>query len=134
MHRPNNLVESDAREAMDDDPRLNDRRIVVQADDGRVTLTGAVDTYPEVEFATQAVRNVMGVKSIDNQLLVGPVGEAIADDELARVAREALDRDRLVPHGSVKVSVAGGFVTLTGEVRRHFQRQAAQHTAGRVPG
>ncbi len=47
MHRPNNLVESDAREAMDYDPRLDDSRIVAKASHGRVTLNGTVDTYPK---------------------------------------------------------------------------------------
>jgi osmotically-inducible protein OsmY len=134
MHRPNNLVESDAREAMDYDPRLNETRIVVAAADGRVTLTGVVDTYPEVELAARDVRNVMGVKAIDNQLMVGLVGAAIDDYELAAASRAALDTDRLVPHGAVEVAVAGGWVTLTGDVRRHFQRQAAHHAVGRVPG
>jgi osmotically-inducible protein OsmY len=30
--------------------------------------------------------------------------------------------------------VTDGWVTLTGEVRHHYQRQAARHTVGRVPG
>jgi osmotically-inducible protein OsmY len=134
MHRPNNLVEPDVREAMDDDPRLNDSRIVVKADDGCVTLSGAVDTYPEIDFATEDTRKVMGVKAIDNQLLVGPIGDAITDSEIAVASRQALDNDQLVPHGSIEVAVADGWVTLSGEVRRHFQRQAAQHAVGRVPG
>ena len=60
MHRPNNLVESDIRESLDYDPRLNDSRIVVKADDGRVSLSGAVDTYPEVELAARDARYAMG--------------------------------------------------------------------------
>jgi osmotically-inducible protein OsmY len=134
MHRPNNLVESDIREALDYDPRLNDGRIIVKADDGCVTLSGAVATYPEVELAARDARYAMGVKAIDNQLVVGLIGDAIADLDLAAAAREALDRDRMVPHGSVQVRVADGWVTLTGEVRHHFQRQAAHHAVGRVPG
>jgi osmotically-inducible protein OsmY len=134
MHRPNNLVESDIREALDYDPRLNDSRIIVKADDGRVTLSGAVDTYPEMELAARDARYAMGVKSIDNQLMVGLVGDAAADIDVAAAAREALDRDRMVPHGSVQVGVSDGWVTLTGEVRHHFQRQAAHQAVGRVPG
>ena len=134
MHRPKNLVESDIRESLDYDPRLNDSRIVVKADDGRVTLSGAVDTYPEVELAARDARYAMGVKAIDNQLLVGLIGDALADDDLAAAAREALDHDRVVPHGSVRVAVADGWVTLTGEVRHHFQRQVAHQAVGRVPG
>ena len=134
MHRPNNLVESDIRESMDYDPKLNDSRIIVKAKDGRVTLSGAVDTFPERELAERDARYAMGVKAIENQLVVGLVGDAIADRDVTAAAREALDRDQIVPHGSVQVSVADGWVLLTGEVRRHFQRQAAQHTVGRVPG
>jgi osmotically-inducible protein OsmY len=134
MHRPNNLVESDIRESMDYDPRLNDSRIVVKADSGRVTLSGAVDTYPEVELAERDARYAMGVKAVDNQLVVGPIGDAIADLAVAAAAQEALDHDQTVPHGSVQVTVNDGWVTLQGEVRRHFQRQAARHAVGRVPG
>jgi osmotically-inducible protein OsmY len=134
MHRPNNLMESDIREALDYDPRLNDSRIVVKADDGRVTLSGAVETYPEVELAARDARYAMGVKAIDNQLVVGLMGDVIADVEVAAAAREALDRDRIVPHGSVQVIVENGWVVLTGEVRHHFQRQAAHHAVGRAPG
>jgi osmotically-inducible protein OsmY len=66
--------------------------------------------------------------------VVGLVGDAIADLDVAGSAQEALERDRVVPAGSVQVRVADGWVTLTGEVRHHFQRQAAHHTVGRVPG
>lgn len=134
MHRPNNLVESDVREALDYDPGLNATRITVKAEDGCVTLSGAVETYPEVERAAKAARYAMGVKAIDNQLAVGPIADAIADLEVAVAAREALDRNRWVPRGSVQVKVADGWVTLTGEVRHQFLRQAADHAVGRVPG
>ena len=67
MHRPNNLVESDVREALDYDPRLNDSRIIVKAENGRVTLSGAVDTFPEVELAARDARYAMGAKAIDNK-------------------------------------------------------------------
>ena len=87
-----------------------------------------------MELAARDARYAMGVKAIDNQLVVGLVGDAIADLDVAAAAREALDHDRMVPHGSVQVSVADGWVTLTGEVRHHFQRQAAHHAVGRVPG
>lgn len=134
MHRPNHLVESDIRESMDYDPRLNDSRVIVKADDGRVTLSGAVDSFPERELAERDARYAEGVKTIDNQLVVGLVGDSIADRDVAAAARDALDRDQVVPHGSVQVSVADGWILLSGEVRHHFQRQAARHTVGRVPG
>jgi osmotically-inducible protein OsmY len=77
---------------------------------------------------------VGGVKGLDNQLLVGLVGDAVTDAEIAVAASNALDADRLVPKGSVFVDVLEGMVTLTGEVRHQFQRKAAEFAVRRVDG
>jgi osmotically-inducible protein OsmY len=134
MHKPNDLLERDVREELGWDPDLNDSRIVVKADDGRITLSGAVDTFADVEKASDDAKTVSGVKAIDNELLVGLAGAAITDGEIAAKCSSALDNDRLVPHGAVSAGVIDGVVDLTGEVRHHFQRKAAEHAVGRVPG
>ena len=134
MHKPNNLLESDVQEELDWDPRFDNSRVVVKADDGDVTLTGTVDTFYDTILATQDAQSVGGVKSVDNELLVGLVGAAITDTDIADKCREALDRDRFVPKGAVSVAVVDGWVTLSGEVRRHYQRQAAHHAVSRVDG
>jgi len=134
MHKPNFLLEEDVRESLDWDPMLDDSRVVVTADDGRVILSGAVATFGEVERAAMDVHGVDGVKALDNELMVGLIGAAIADSDIAAAGAAALDDDRLVPKGSVHATVDDGYVTLTGEVRRHFQRRAAEHTVGRVAG
>jgi osmotically-inducible protein OsmY len=134
MHKPNNLLEEDVREELEWDPYLNDSRIVVKAHDGEVTLTGTVDTYSDLLEATDDTWTVGGVVSVDNELLVGLVGAAITDVDVALACDAALDADRFVPHGSVAATVVDGWVTLTGQVRRHFQRLAAKHAVGRVSG
>jgi len=134
MHKPNMLLESDVREELDWDPQLDDTRIVVAADDGKVTLTGSVPTYFETTRATDDVHLVGGVTGIDNQLLVGPLGAAVTDAQLAVAAAAALDADKFVPKGGVKAAVVGGWVTLDGDVRHHFQRQAAEHAVGTLDG
>jgi osmotically-inducible protein OsmY len=134
MHKPNQWLEADVRDSLDWDPQLDDSRIVVGADDGRVTLSGSVPTYFEVALATDDTGAVGGVTAIENQLLVGLVGDAITDAELAAASADALDNDRFVPKGAVTADVLEGFVTLTGQVRHHFQRMAAEHAVGRVDG
>jgi len=134
MHKPNNLLEMDVVDELDWDPYLNDSRIIVKAKDGHVTLTGVVGSYSELLEATEDAWSVGGVTAIDNELMVGLVGEAIADADIAAGCVAALDADRFVPHGAVTVDVLDGWVTLSGQVRRHFQRQAAKHAAGKVPG
>jgi osmotically-inducible protein OsmY len=132
MKKPNNLLEMDVREELDWDPFLDDGRIAVAANDGRVTLTGTVETYSEMLEASDAAWSVGGVIAVDNQLLVGLVGAAITDAELAAGCIAALDADRFVPHGAVRVAVVDGWVTLSGQVRRHPQRLAARLAVGRV--
>jgi osmotically-inducible protein OsmY len=134
MHKLNNLLEKDVKEQLDWDPALDDSRIMVKADDGRIILSGAVDTFADVEWASQDAKAVGGVTAVDNQLLVGAAGAAITDADIAAHCATALDDDRFVPHGAVNVAVIDGLVTLTGQVRHHFQRQAAEHAVGRVPG
>jgi osmotically-inducible protein OsmY len=134
MHKPNQWLDADVRDSLDWDPQLDDSRIVVSADDGRVMLSGSVSTYFDVARAADDTGAVGGVTSIDNQLLVGLLGDAITDAELATACAAALDSDRFVPKGAVTADVLEGYVTLTGQVRRHFERMAAEHAVGRVDG
>jgi len=134
MQRPNNLIERDVREDLAWDPLVNDSQIIVKASDGRITLTGAVDSYREWLEASADARSVKGVTYVDNELLVGLVGEALADDEVAVRCSDALDADRFVPHGAVTVDVVDGWVTLGGRVRHHFQRMAAKHAVSHIAG
>jgi osmotically-inducible protein OsmY len=134
MHEPNLLLQSDVQEELDWDPQVDHSRIVVKADDGRVTLSGSVPTYVEMLRAADDARAVVGVTNVDNELLVGLAGEAIDDAEVAAASAAALDADKLVPRGAVHADVLNGYVTLTGRVRHHYQRQAAKHAVSRVKG
>ena len=134
MHKPNHILESDVEEELDWDPLFDNSRVIVKAHDGNVTLTGAVDTYYDTILAADDTWSVGGVKSVDNELLVGLVGAEIADADVAANCLDALDRDRLVPKGAVSVTAVDGWVTLSGEVRRHYQRRAAHQAVSRVDG
>jgi osmotically-inducible protein OsmY len=134
MHKPNNILESDVRDELDWDPRFDDSRVDVKANGGVVTLTGDVNSYYDSTIAADDAWGIGGVVSVDNQLMVGLVGDGVADADLASACLDALDRDRQVPKGAVSVSAVDGWVTLTGEVRHHFQRQAANFAVSRVSG
>ena len=134
MPKPDNLLEKDVRDEFGWDPVLDATRIVVKADHGKVSLTGVVPTYNETVLAEEDAWRIGGVTAVDNQLLVGTSGGTIADEDIAADCVIALDNERLVPHGSVRVIVTDGWVTLNGEVRHHFQRRAAAHAVRRVDG
>ena len=91
-------------------------------------------TLYEANLAEQDARSVKGVKAVDNDLLVGPVGEDIADADLASSCAAALEADRFVPDGAISLDVHEGHVTLKGDVRHHYERQAAELAVIRVRG
>ena len=134
MHKPNNILKLDIEDELAWDPQVDPTRIVVSADDGKVTLTGAVPSLYQVTRAGEDATLVGGVKVLDNQLLVGLLGDAITDAQIAADSMAALDGDSFVPNGSVTVDVRDGWLTLGGEVRHHFQRQAAEHAVRKVDG
>ncbi len=134
MHKPDGLVADNVRDALDWDNAVDDVRIMVQVKEGKVTLSGAVHTYAEVLMAVEDTKHVKGVRDIDNQLLVGPAGEAVTDAVLLEACEKALDGDPFVPKGAVSVAVRDGWVTLTGDVRHHYQRDAAEHAVSRQQG
>lgn len=134
MNKPNNILEHEVRDELDWDPYLNASRVTVKADAGKIVLSGVVYSYPESIHAEDDAWSVKGVTDVEDRLLVGALGEAIADAELARECVEALEADDLVPKGSVTVEVGQGWVTMYGRVRHHFQKMAAKHDIGRIKG
>ena len=134
MHKPNNLLKLDVNSELSWDPYLDSSRITVSTNDGKVTLSGAVDTYYDSLLASEDAWSVGGVSTVDNDLMVGPVGEVLADVAIAAKCDAALDADRFVPEGAVAADVIDGWVTLSGKVRSHFQRRAAEFATRRVDG
>ncbi|MGO8724418.1 MAG: BON domain-containing protein [Acidimicrobiales bacterium] len=134
MNKPKSLLARDVSDELTWDPLLDGRRILVEANDGRITLTGAVDTYFDLIRASEDAESVRGVKDVDNLLLVGPLGEVIADASIAADCKAALDADRFVPAGAVTPQVTDGWVTLSGHVHRHYQRRAAERAVEKLKG
>jgi osmotically-inducible protein OsmY len=134
MHKSDVLLEADVQDELDWDSRLDDARVIVKASGGDVTLSGAVDTYYDTTLAAEDAWSVSGVKSVDNQLLVSLVGDSFVDTTVAADCVEALDRDPLVPMGAVSLSVANGWVTLTGQVNHQHERKAAENAVAGVAG
>jgi osmotically-inducible protein OsmY len=134
MHKGNSLLEMDVRDELAWDPILDDSRIDVIANDGRVTLSGAVPTYYQSILAGEDAWSVAGVSSVDNELLVGTLGETIADAAIAAACAAALEANSLVPEGSVSVEVTHGWVTLQGSVEYYYQREEAVYAVRRVTG
>ena len=53
-----------------DDPKLSSLGVTTTVVDGKVTLMGSVQSAADKNLAERVVRNVKGVKSVDNQITV----------------------------------------------------------------
>lgn len=107
-------------------PSITAANIGVAAKDGVVTLTGHVENYAQKRQAELATGRVKGVKAIAEELEVRlPFTIKRDDSAIAAAAIDRLSWDVSVPPDAVKVKVESGWVTLTGEVDWHYQKEAA---------
>lgn len=104
--------------------------IEVLADNGVITLTGAVVSHWERIIAEDAARGAAGVAGVQNQLEVRPQADG-DDDALARDIRAALAYTRGVRESAIDVVVRDGAVRLTGRVGDEEERTAAEAVARR---
>jgi len=58
----------------------------------------------------------------------------LSDEELASMAQSALSWNLTLPFGAVKANASAGWLTLSGEVLWHYQRQDAEECVRHLPG
>ena len=122
-------------EELEYEPSLDAAHIVVAVEKGVVTLTGHVASFAQKQTATTAVQRISGVRAIAEEIEVRyPFEKKIADDEIAKRALDILGWDSIVPARAIQVLVRNGWVTLTGDVDWHFQKQSAEDDIRKLSG
>jgi len=108
------------------------------ADDGTVTLTGAVTRPTLKSDAERAIKGIEGIEKISNQIDVLPLSP---DDDRIRLAtyraiygHEALSLYAVRAVPPIHIIVKGGHVTLEGVVARDMDKNVANIQAQSVPG
>jgi osmotically-inducible protein OsmY len=119
---------------LDWNPRINSTRIGVAVDHGTVTLSGEVDTYPEKYLAEKTVLATRGILAVAEEMTVRSTWGEATDTDIAREATEALERAIDVPKDSIKVAVRDHYITLSGPVTWHYQREAAHRAVRYLRG
>ena len=129
------ILERAALRALDLEPSVELSRIRVTVRDGVATLTGDVETRAQKLVAKCRVEDVPGVREVIDDLKVCPSKksqrgfEHIGDDVL-----NALFWDLAVPADRVSVKCENGWVTLTGEVERPYQKSCAEADVRKTRG
>ena len=117
------------------DPSVTAAHIGVTADRGVVSLSGHVDSYGEKHAAETATRRVKGVKAVVEGLEVRlPSDHHFNDDDIAKAALDRLAWHVVDPDYKVSIKVENGWLTLTGQVEWHFQKEATESEIRRLPG
>jgi len=128
-------LEKAVMDALADNRRVHADEIAVQAIDGAVILRGTVGSLVQQVEAARTARRVLGVRNVEDQLQVRPMGpdERADADTKAAVLAALIDDDDL--HAAdIDVKANDGTVTLSGLVEFARSRDRAERVALGVAG
>lgn len=106
-------------------------KIRVLVEDGCVTLGGEVEWHYQRRACEDSVRNLLGVKSVANQVVVRP--KFTPADVEAKI-ESALQRQAQREARQIEILANGSEVTLRGTVHSWAERRAAEGAAWSAPG
>ncbi len=134
-------------------------RVVIEAKDGTVTLTGAVDTIRDKATVEQVVAHTNGVKNVVNHVTVNApvlpvpdepfeeravraeaasngerIGPSSEDARIYHAVRRQLVKHEATPKRAIFVDVVDGDVTLRGTIFTTSARDEAVASARKVEG
>lgn len=105
--------------------------VKIMVEDGWITLSGELEQGYQRLAAENALRNLMGVKGISNQIAVKP---SVTPKDVKGKIEAALQRRAHAETKAITVLVEGNQVTLTGHVRSWSERYAALQAAASTAG
>jgi osmotically-inducible protein OsmY len=106
-------------------------RVKVKVEDGWITLTGEVGWNFQREAAKDAIKSLMGVKGVTNNIMIK--SESMESVEKAGI-ESALKRNWAFYDDNIRVQVSGHRATLTGTVDSLYEKNEAARIAWNAPG
>jgi osmotically-inducible protein OsmY len=128
-------IQRDVLSELKYDARVAPNEIGVSVKGGVVTLSGWVDSYTKKWAAEQAAHRVRGVRAVANDVEVRlPASSERTDADIAAAAVHALEWDAMLSTENIEVTVAKGWVTLSGQVEWQYQKVDAERVVRRLTG
>jgi osmotically-inducible protein OsmY len=129
------ILEQAVLSALYMEPSIDVSRILATVRNGVAMVSGDVDTHAQKMAVKFRVEGVPGVREVVDELEVCPPEKSrrsyahIADEVL-----NALFWDLAVPRDCVSAKCESGWITLTGEVERPYQKSCAEADVRRTCG
>jgi osmotically-inducible protein OsmY len=120
------------RHALEWDVQVADQRITSTVSNGWVTLEGEVDDGHERSNAERAIRNLVGVRGVTNQILV--TGRKVRPEDVQREIEASLERRAATTAKRINVVTSDGRVILSGQVQTWADKEAILDAARMTPG
>lgn len=137
MVRTNEEIKRDVVDQLYWDDRVDAAEILVEVDDGTVTLRGSVPTLIACHFFASAdALQVSGVAALENQLDVRyPAGATTPSDTQIRSNVESiLDWNPAIGAETIRAKVENGIVTLEGTVDALWKKFHAEEVVSQLSG
>ena len=106
-------------------------RISVVVTNGVVRLDGNVDWQYQKDVAGRAVRDLLGVKAVTNNVVVKP---HVKSADVSEKIEAAFKRSAEIDARRISVAVENGKVILSGNVHSWSERREAERAAWAAPG
>jgi osmotically-inducible protein OsmY len=130
---PDNQVIDDVRARYERDSRLEHPAVMAISERaGTVTLRGTVHSLHQRHLAIEVAKSVRGVRAVEDELVVDP-RDHWEDAEARGAALNALIADPDVPAETIDVTVADGWLTLSGRVKHQSESNAAFEAVQGLP-
>ena len=121
-------IETLVKEALVDDPATEAYKIDANVVNGRVIISGKVNSFQEKQLAAYVAKGVIGVKDINNNIEVDYTINR-PDNQIENEIRQALNNDIRIDNAMVDVNVNNGKVNLSGVVGSLAEKYQAETNA-----
>jgi osmotically-inducible protein OsmY len=132
IERTDSDIAAAVRHALQWDVFVPDEQIQSTVANGMVTLKGHVKFVSQRNDAARAVRNLLGVRAVDNWITVDVA--QVAPTAVRSAIQQALERHADRDAAKIEIDVEGGNVTLRGDAHSWMERRAILGAAAGTRG